>query len=100
MRFSTSRAGAGTPLEEHIRGLSVSSLIVAAATSQLHSGDLLDASCRDFRLGPGHRRVSQLEPRDHAPMVNVGAALLGVEELSAVSPRCRRQSSADSATAG
>ena len=77
----------GTPLEEHLRGLGVSSLIVAGCNfPNCPRATLFDASCRDFRLALATDAVSQLEDRDHAQMANIGVALLGVEDLSAALP--------------
>ena len=74
----------GTPLEEYLRDLGVSSLVVAGCNfPNCPRATLLHASCRDFRLALATDAVSQLEDRDHAQMTNIGVALLDVEALSA-----------------
>jgi nicotinamidase-related amidase len=74
----------GTPLEGHLRDLSVSSLVVAGCNfPNCPRATLLDASCRDFRLVLATDAVSQLEDRDLAQMADIGVALLAVEELGA-----------------
>ncbi len=74
----------GTRLDEHLRGVGVSSLVVAGCNfPNCPRATLLDASCRDFRLALATDAVSRLEDRDLAQMADIGVALLGVEELSA-----------------
>jgi len=74
----------GTPLEQHLRDLGVSSLVVAGCNfPNCPRATLLDASCRDLRLALATDAVSQLEDRDGAQMADIGVSLLGVEELSA-----------------
>lgn len=74
----------GTALEEYLRGLGVSSLVVAGCNfPNCPRATLLDASCRDFRLVLATDAVSQLEDREHAQMADIGVTLLGVDELRA-----------------
>ena len=74
----------GTRLDEHLRGVGVSSLVVAGCNfPNCPRATLLDASCRDFRLALATDAVSRLEDRDLAQMADIGVALLGVEEVSA-----------------
>jgi nicotinamidase-related amidase len=67
----------GTPLEAHLRGLGVSTLVFAGANfPNCPRASIYDASCRDFRLALAEDAVSGLYERGRAELENIGVSLM------------------------
>jgi nicotinamidase-related amidase len=66
-----------TPLEDHLRGLGVSTLVFAGCNfPNCPRASIYDASCRDFRLILADDAVSGLYERGRAELENIGVSLL------------------------
>lgn len=66
-----------TPLEAHLRGLGVSTLVFAGCNfPNCPRASIYDASCRDFRLVLAEDAVSGLYERGRAELESIGVSLL------------------------
>ena len=74
-----------TPLEAHLRGLGVSTLVFAGCNfPNCPRASIYDASCRDFRLVLAEDAVSGLYERGRTELENIGVSLMRSDAIAEV----------------